>query len=225
MQRLASYKGQEIPAKHQATLTIVQDVISRGGKVVCWSNFIANLDQLARFLEAHCAAPVFQIDGRVPVGDETQFDDPTTLPRGETLLTREEVIGNFLGTKGSAVLVTNPASMSESVSLHHGCYNAIYLDRTYDSALFLQSVDRVHRLGLPEDVTVKVHILQSTLFGSQTIDHLVEASLLRKEANMLQLLQGAELAPLSLSDEPSTDADGDVEDLGTLLRYLLGEDP
>ena len=142
----------------------------------------------------------------------------------QELETRESIISRFLGRVGPAVLVTNPASCSESISLHHSCHNAIYLDRTYDAALFLQSVDRIHRLGLSPDATVSIHIIRSTLDGMPTIDHLVEASLQRKEDRMRRLLQGAELAPLAQHVDPSIAADGDEEDLGELLRYLLGEE-
>jgi len=75
---------------------------------------------------------------------------------------------------GPALLVTNPASTSESVSLHQSCHNAIYLDRTYDCALFLQSIDRIHRLGLRAGQSVEVHIILATHSGRITIDHLVD---------------------------------------------------
>jgi hypothetical protein len=119
--------------------------------------------------------------------------------------------------------VTNPASCSESISLHHSCHNAIYLDRTYDSALFLQSIDRIHRLGLPEGATVSIHLLLSTVRGRGTCDHLVDAALIRKEAAMRQLLEGAEIHPLGESPSALESAEGNEEDLAELLRFLLGE--
>src|SRR5581483_7916405 len=142
-----------------------------------------------------------------------------TPPEAET---RERIIESFLNTEGAAVIVTNPASCSESISLHRTCHNAIYLDRTYDCALFLQSIDRVHRLGLPEDVTVNVHILVATTDGRQTIDHMVDLSLNRKNDTMKQLLEGAELRPIEMSDDPLDDAEGTDQDLADLLRFLLG---
>ena len=93
-------------------------------------------------------------------------------------------------------------------------HNAIYFDRTYDGALFLQSIDRIHRLGLSPDAMVSIHIFRSTIDGLPTIDHLVEESLQRKEQQMRRLLEGAELAPLAQHIDPSVTADGDEEDLG-----------
>src|SRR5262249_22542929 len=138
--------------------------------------------------------------------------------------TREIIIDRFLNTNGPALLVTNPASTSESVSLHQSCHNAIYLDRTYDCALFLQSIDRIHRLGLRAGQSVEVHIILATHSGRFTIDHLIDQSLIRKERIMGRLLEGAELAPLGSPEDPLESAEGDTEDLNNLLRYLLGEE-
>jgi hypothetical protein len=99
------------------------------------------------------------------------------------------------------------------------------LDRTYDCALFLQSIDRIHRLGLQRGQMVEVHIINATLSaGRPTIDTLVEQSLSAKEAIMQILLEGAELRPLEVQEDPLRVAEGDDRDLETLLRFLLGED-
>jgi SNF2 family DNA or RNA helicase len=219
MDRLASYHRLEVPAKTRFALQLVKRFAAEERKVVCWSNFIANLDQFAEEVRKF-GIPCFQVDGRVAAGLE-----PTTAASvvDEEPETRERVIERFLDTTGAAVLVANPASCSESISLHRACRVAVYLDRTYDCALFLQSIDRIHRLGLPADAHVEVHIVSATLAGRGTIDHLVDAALLQKEGTMLQLLQGAELASFNPSEDPLESAEGDDQDLAALLRYLLGE--
>ena len=40
---------------------------------------------------------------------------------------------------------------------------------------------------------------------------------------MRVLLEGANLVPIRLADDPSVDAEGNEQDLEELLRYLLGE--
>jgi SNF2 family DNA or RNA helicase len=224
MERLSSYRELEVPAKSLAAVDLVRQIAASNGKVVCWSNFIANLDEFSQLIRDRIGIPTFQVDGRVPAGVDALHDDIGNLEDrpGETD-TREAVIHRFLNESGPAILVTNPASCSESISLHSSCHNAIYLDRTYDAALFLQSIDRIHRLGLPQDVTVTIHILTATLDGAPTIDGLVDSSLARKEARMLDLLQGAEIVPMSLANDAAEDAEGDETDLAILLRYLLGE--
>lgn len=224
MERLAAYHQHELPAKSIAALDLVGTIIERQEKVVCWSNFVANLDHFRELAGDRLGVPCFQIDGRVPAGTDALRDDPNEghdSPGDED--TREAIIQRFLTHQGPAVLVTNPASCSESISLHSSCHNAIYLDRTYDCALYLQSIDRIHRLGLPPDAKVTIHILRATLDDGPTIDHLVDASLKDKDARMRLLLEGANLGPINLSEDPSVDAEGNEDDLETLLRYLLGE--
>jgi len=225
MERLAAYRQIETPAKSLAAVELVREVAASGSKVVCWSNFVRNLDQFSKLISERIGIPCFQIDGRVPAGDETE-NDAVGLPRlnPEDADTRERIIDQFLNLNGPAVLVTNPASCSESISLHSSCHNAIYLDRTYDCALFLQSIDRIHRLGLPADTEVRVHILVASLNGRVTIDDLVQAALARKEGTMRQLLEGAELRPFNLVLDPLDSAQGDDVDLAALLHFLLGED-
>jgi SNF2 family DNA or RNA helicase len=226
LQRLADYRHIEIAAKSLKGVEIIKDIIERsettGGKIVCWSNFIINLDQFSVLVRSKLRIPVFQIDGRVPVGDQSSEENVST--KYSEVDTREGILDGFLRTNGPAVLVANPASISESISLHESCHNALYLDRTYDSAQFLQSIDRIHRLGLPLSQSVEVHIILSICGGRPTIDHLINRSLNQKELVMRQLLEGAELAPLQTLEDPLESAEGTKEDLSNLLRYLLGED-
>lgn len=225
MDRLLHYPETQVPAKSLKALEIISEIIHADQKVVCWSNFVLNLDQFSELVRSNVEIPCFQIDGRVPVGDEAVDDDSKSNRSNSTDVdTREQIISRFLDIPGPAVLVTNPASCSESISLHRSCRNAIYLDRTYDCALFLQSIDRIHRLGLPDNAEVKIHILIATIDGRPTIDGFVHQSLLRKETDMKRLLEGAELNALGLDEDPLTIAGGDQQDLEDLLKYLLGED-
>ncbi|MFJ6445542.1 SNF2-related protein [Streptomyces hydrogenans] len=225
MERLADYGvSGEQPAKSLVAMDLIRSIVDRGEKVVCWSNFVPNLDHFRILVGEALGVPTYQVDGRVPAGRDALHSSSVLedeLPSDAD--TRESVIERFLREQGPAVLITNPASCSESISLHSSCHNAIYLDRTYDCAMFLQSIDRIHRLGLPPDVTVNVHVIDALLNGRDTVDALVERSLTTKAARMQQLLGGAELRPINLSDDPAVDAEGTDADLESLLRYLLGQ--
>lgn len=205
------------PAKFVAAGELVSRLGSND-KCVIWSNFIRNLDQFSRFARERLSIPVFQVDGRVAARSQgieslaEESDDDES---------REAVISRFLSHQGKALLVTNPASCSESISLHTSCRNAIYLDRTYDCAQWLQSIDRIHRLGLPPDAQVRVYVLHAVSGGEPTADRLVHDSLVAKESRMLELLQGAALQPIE--EEPEA-AEGTLDDMRQLLAYLLGRD-
>jgi hypothetical protein len=87
--------------------------------------------------------PVYSVDGRIPAADVSDEDES-----GDELdETRESRIDDFLAEEDCAVLVANPAACAESISLHSSCFVAVYLDRTHDCARWLQSIDRIHRLG------------------------------------------------------------------------------
>lgn len=220
MNRLHRYREVgELPAKFSFALEFLRQLQAENRKCVVWTSFIRNIDQFTALIHSQLGAPCYSVDGRVPAADVT--DERASEEIDET---REQRIDRFLAEPGFAVLVANPAACAESISLHSNCHVALYLDRTHDCARWLQSIDRIHRLGLPEGVAVEIHVLRSALDGATTIDHLVDQSLQRKSGLMELLLEGAELREIPLGDADTLDAaEGSREDLETVLRYLLGE--
>ena len=58
------------------------------------------------------------------------------------------------------ILIANPAACAESISLHKTCSHAIYYDLSYNCAQYLQSLDRIHRVGGSEEKRSYYHFLQ-----------------------------------------------------------------
>ena len=218
-ERLARFAADETATKPTTAIELIRHLADEGKKVTVWSNFLRNLDSFSQRVNLDLGIPAFQVDGRIPTGDDPSHDDERSGQPADD--TREARIEQFLSHDGPAVLVTNPATSSESISLHRACHHAIYLDRTYDAALFLQSIDRIHRLGLAPDAEVTVHILQATIDGEETIDHLIDLSLRAKQAEMERLLEGAEIHPLY---QETAEPDGTDVDIEALLRFLIGEE-
>jgi SNF2 family DNA or RNA helicase len=208
----------ELPGKMGWVLDRLGELHSQEEKAVVWTSFLRNIDQFTRLVCERYGEQVFQVDGRVPAAggeEDDELDD-----------NREQRIDRFLESEGFAVLVANPAACAESISLHSRCHRAFYLDRTYDCARWLQSIDRIHRLGLPEGVQVEVHVPQLYVDDQPTIDGLVETSLARKEDAMTQFLRGAELRDAMLNEQDTINAaEGDDDDLVEVLRYLSGQTP
>ena len=151
----------ELPGKVEWVVARLSDLHNDGEKAVVWTLFIRSIDQVAELVRDRLGAEVYSVDGRVPASggeEDDEIDD-----------TREQRIDRFLAADGSAVLVANPAACAESISLHANCHRAIYLDRTYDCARWLQSIDRIHRLGLEPGVRVEVHVPQLVIDGRPTI--------------------------------------------------------
>src|SRR5690606_7902749 len=82
------------------------------------------------------------------------------------LFERERIIENFKN-KNIQVLITNPHTLAESVSLHLTCHQSVYFEYSFNLVHLLQSRDRIHRLGLKEEDKTFYYFLQlqnDTLF-------------------------------------------------------------
>jgi SNF2 family DNA or RNA helicase len=223
MSRLHEYRQREVPAKFLVALELLRGQVAQGRKTVVWTSFVRNIDQFAELARKALGVPVLTVDGRVPADIDDEAAMTPWNPAEEIDETREQRIRRFKSTDEPAILLANPAACGESISLHEVCRTAIYLDRTYDCARYLQSVDRIHRLGLPPNAKVTIHLLEATAGQSTAVDRLIRNSLARKQARMERLLEGGELIPQELWTDDMAGAQGDAEDLTQLLRYLLGE--
>ena len=122
------------------------------------------------------------------------------------------------------VMVANPAACGEGISLHRACHNAIYLDRSYNAAHYLQSVDRIHRLGVPQGVDTNVYMI----VADDTIDGSLEIRLTQKIAAMAALLDDDQLGALAYDPEDAIDelpAGISNEDVDSILAHLVGGEP
>jgi len=125
------------------------------------------------------------------------------------------------------VLVANPAAGGEGISLHHVCHHAIYVDRSFNPAHYLQSVDRIHRLGLPPEVVTHIRVLESVApHGMGSIDYSVRRRLVDKLRVMSTILNDSDLHQLMLEEdeaEPPVDWDVAIDDILDVIRELKGE--
>jgi hypothetical protein len=127
------------------------------------------------------------------------------------------------------VLIATPHTLGEGVSLHHTTTHQIHLDRTFNAGLFLQSLDRTHRLGLPADAHCSATFLVAERAdGQATVDSVVAARLEAKVAAMGRALDDPGLARLALPSEDDrlrpTDVllgAGGADDLAALFSHLL----
>jgi SNF2 family DNA or RNA helicase len=182
-------------------------LVREGSKVLIWSSFVQNVEHIAARLSDLGAV---YIHGGVDAGDE---DDDET---------REGKIRLFHSDPNVNVLVANPAAASEGISLHTVCHHAIYLDRTFNAAHYLQSEDRIHRLGLQPDQSTYIEIVEC----QGTVDQVVNSRLVFKVAKMAEALEDSSLRidplPIDVSDDPELDPVGmDEPDVKALIENLL----
>jgi len=179
-----------------------------GKKTIVWSSFVRNLEMLARLLYPY--GPVV-LHGGVPTA--VDMDD---VPEAS----REALIDRFKYDAKCHVLIANPAACSESVSLHRECDYAVYLDRTFNAAAFLQSMDRIHRIGLP----ATAHVTYELLVSPRTIDDVVDRRLEEKVQRLGRLLNDDALRTMQLDIVDEDDAVAfDAEDARQVITFLRGE--
>jgi hypothetical protein len=176
-------------------------------KVLIWTSFRREVEIVASRLSDLGAV---YIHGGVDAGSSDDDDS------------REGKIRLFHDSPDVHVMVANPAAASEGISLHRVCQHAIYLDRTYNAAHYLQSEDRIHRLGLQANQRPTIEILTH----AGTIDDSVERRLVQKTFAMARVLNDPELSIQSLDwDSEGEEYDEELVNLGLGdedLQDLLG---
>jgi hypothetical protein len=191
MRDLPSY---EMSPKYQEALAVVADNAARGRKTLVWSTFIRSLTTLKRILREFQPAMVHG-------GTED----------------RDTEIARFRNDPDCMVLLSNPATLGEGISLHHHCHDALYVDRDFAAGRFLQSLDRIHRLGLAADTETRITVLAS----EGTIDEIVEQRLADKLNFMGRILDDPAVQELAdLEEEPAVGGGLDQRDLQALMGHL-----
>jgi len=182
-----------------------RELASINKKTIIWSSYVSNVELISSRLSDIGAD---YIHGKIDAGDEDDID------------TREGKIKRFHNDDHAMVLVANPAAASEGISLHKICHNAIYVDRSFNAAQYLQSEDRIHRLGLASGTETVVEILEC----SGTIDEVVSSRLREKVSRMSAILNDQSLNIDAIPYEYEDDDNDGVElaDIDGIKKHLSG---
>lgn len=184
----------ELSPKYAEAVRIVAENASAGRKTLVWTTFVRSLTTLEQLLAPHRPAAVYG-------GTED----------------REEQIRRFREDPDCMVLISNPATLGEGISLHQVCHDALYVDRDFMAGRFLQSLDRIHRLGLAPDTETRVTVLAAR----GTVDEIVAMRLESKLEFMGRILDDPSVQQLGdlQEDEPNT-VGMDAKDIRALLAHL-----
>lgn len=115
---------------------------------------------------------------------------------------REKIILDFQKGKYN-VLVTNPHTLAESVSLHKVAHDALYLEYSFNLTHMLQSRDRIHRLDLEENQETNYYyfMLEGQLEKRSTIDRKIYDRLNDKKIVMYDAIEKPTISPEFSIDE------------------------
>lgn len=183
-----------------------RELAAEGKKVIIWSQFVKNVLLLTERLKDIGADCIY---GGVSSGDEDEED------------TREWKIKQFHENSDKMVLILNPSAASEAISLHKACHYAIYVDRSFNSAHYLQSEDRIHRLGLTPEEAPIIEIVECR----DTIDEVIDQRLKLKVKTMADALNDTSLnvEAIPYDIDFSTD-DMTSDDIQAVIDYFFGDD-
>lgn len=179
----------EVPSKFTETAKLANNIINNGGKLLVWSEFVGTCQDLSNYLSSK------GIDNRILFG--------ATAPED-----REKIIKEFRKEKSEfSVVIANPHAVGESISLHQACHNALYLEQGFNAGSYMQSKDRIHRLGLPKGVDTNYYYFHS----AGTLDGRVYARVIEKEKRMLEIIESEEIPLFANNVDYFEDTDDDIK--------------
>ena len=174
----------ERTTKFEGCVELAASLARQGKPAIIWCMFVHSIRRLAEALE-EMGIRTKCIYGEVPLEE------------------RQQILDDFRSGK-IQVLLTNPHTLAESVSLHSVCHDAIYFEYSYNLVHLLQSKDRIHRLGLPDDQYTQYYYHQisyQTEDGAWSLGEAVYNRLKEKEQIMLDAIDNHVLEALPTSKE------------------------
>lgn len=173
-----------LSSKKRQCINKTCDLVREGKTVIIWCIFKDSIRSIQKMLLEKGIKAEY-IMGEVELEDRTQL------------------ISDFRNGKFD-VLITNPHTLAESVSLHTVCHDAIYFEYSYNLVHLLQSKDRIHRLGLPSNQYTQYYYMQDFFKHDEemfSMDEKIYLRLQEKEKIMLDAIDNQELEPVYTPEE------------------------
>lgn len=163
--------------KFEMGIDLIDQLVSQGKKVLVWGMFVGTMKKITNTLNSMGIRTTL-IYGATPKKD------------------REGMIDNFR-SGDVQVLVSNPNTLGESISLHQTVHDAVYFEYNFNLTFMLQSRDRINRLGLPANQYTRYYYLMTKgdVAHMGFIDNTVYKKLKDKEKIMIDAIDGKLLVP------------------------------
>ena len=163
--------------KFEMGIDLIDKLVSQGKKVLVWGMFVGTMQKITDTLNGMGIKTIL-VYGATPKQD------------------REGMINNFR-TGDAQVLVSNPNTLGESISLHQKVHDAVYFEYNFNLTFMLQSRDRINRLGLPANQYTRYYYLMTKgdVAHMGFIDNTVYKKLKDKEKVMIDAIDGQLLVP------------------------------
>jgi SNF2 family DNA or RNA helicase len=187
---ISTYDDKEVPSKIESLKSIVLPIIKNKKKVLIWSSFLNTIELIKKHLQKE--------------------NVNIQVITGKTDLKKREDIKDQFNNKNSSIdaIIANPQACSESISLHKACNNAVYYDQNFNTAEFVQSMDRIHRVG--GSVTEPVYY--DFLHYENSVDEKVYKRVFAKADRQMQVIEEDNIMfDLTNSEDNIDDLYGDLK--------------
>ncbi len=163
--------------KFDAGIQIVEKLASEGKKVLVWGMFVGTMHKIQHVLKEDGLSSILIYGG---------------TPKDQ----RDGMINKFKNGQAQ-ILISNPNTLGESISLHQTVHDAVYFEYNFNLTFMLQSRDRINRLGLPANQYTRYYYLMTKgdIVHNSFIDEAVYKKLKDKETVMLNAIEGNMLVP------------------------------
>ena len=180
-------------SKFEKGISLVNELVNEGKQVLVWGIFIDTLKKIEERLKIN------EISCDIICG-ETDSEN------------RKDIINKFK-SGDIKVLITNPHTLAESVSLHKNCHDAVYFEYSFNLTHMLQSKDRINRLGLKEDEYTQYYYMElnNNDIYNNSIDEKTYRRLKEKEKIMIESIENTTLARIDFDD---------IEDIRKILSEI-----
>ncbi len=165
--------------KFDKGIELVKKLVSKHKRVIVWGIFVDTLEKITDSLR-NSGVNAELIYGSTPIDE------------------RADILSEFKKESSNIqVLVSNPNTLGESVSLHKYVHDAVYFEYNYNLTFMLQSRDRIHRLGLKKTDETNYYYLMtvSDKENRNFIDKKVYDRLNEKEKRMKDIIDSNILEP------------------------------
>lgn len=198
------FTSHETPEKFVKVRELIERIISKGDKVVVWAIYIKNILDFEKYLISS-GIMCKTLYGATPVATGDEDEDEVE--------TREKIISEFHNPDSAfKVIIANPFAVSESISLHKACHNAIYMERSFNAAHFIQSKDRIHRYGLKPGTQTNYYYIIS----EESVDEVIHKRLIEKEMRLREIIESM---PIPLFENVGLDT-GDDDIKALIAEYV-----
>ena len=177
---------QMVSPKFVQGIDLVVNLVNEGKKVLVWGIFVDTIQKITQSLRDRGVR--------------------TNLVYGGTDKDKRVALIDEFRDGDAQVLVSNPQTLGESISLHQTVHDAVYFEYDFNLTFMLQSRDRIHRLGISQNQYTRYYYLQTKaedILSSRPgfIDQKIYKRLKEKEQIMYQAIDDNTLSIEYSADE------------------------